>query len=64
MEAIKLGLLIFCTLLAIFPTLNAHIADFDEVWQRREEEAKKAAVKAYQQNPEEVTDHFNDQVHK
>ncbi|KAF8390257.1 hypothetical protein HHK36_024782 [Tetracentron sinense] len=46
------------------PTLRAHIGDFDEVWQQRAEEAKKAAIDAYHPNPEEVTDHFNTHVNK
>jgi hypothetical protein len=65
MEGMKLGiLLVFCALVAMFPTLRAHIADFDEVWQQRAEEARKDALKAYHRNPEDVTDHFNERVHE
>lgn len=42
----------------------ANIADFDEVWQKRAEEAKQAALDAYHPNPEEITHNFNMHVHK
>jgi hypothetical protein len=45
MEGKKLGLLGFCALVAMFPTLRAHIADFDEVWQQRAEEARRTPSK-------------------
>lgn len=65
MESIKLRLLLLCAFVAMFPTImRAHIADFDEVWHERAEEARKAALKAYQPNTQEVLDHFNDHVHK
>lgn len=47
-----------------FQTLKANIADFDEVWQKRAEEAKKASFKAYKSHPEEVTSNFNNQVQR
>lgn len=65
MEANKLRLLFFCVFyLAVFPTLKANIGDFDEVWQKRSHEAKRAAQQAYKPNPEEVTTAFNNHVHK
>ncbi|KAG6686789.1 hypothetical protein I3842_11G038900 [Carya illinoinensis] len=65
MEAMKLGLLFLWAFVAIFATtLKAHIADFDELWQKRAEEARKNALEAYQPDPENVTDHFNVEVHK
>ena len=51
-------------LAAIFPTLRAKIADFDEVWQKRAEDAKKASLEAYNPHPERVTQNFNKQVHE
>ncbi|KAJ1378449.1 Pectin lyase fold/virulence factor [Sesbania bispinosa] len=65
MEANKLRLLFFCVLfLAIFPTLRANIAQFDQVWLKRSQEAKKAAQQAFKSNPEEVADDFNKHVNK
>lgn len=61
---IGLKLLMILSCVMIFPTLKANIADFDEVWQKRAQEAKKAAIEAYQPHPEEVTSNFNQQVHK
>ncbi len=62
MEPMKLILLLLCFFVAIFPITRAHIADFDEEWQKRAEEARKVALEAYQPNPEDVIDHFNNQV--
>ncbi|KAL9375216.1 hypothetical protein Peur_032095 [Populus x canadensis] len=45
-------------------TLKAGIANFDEYWKKRAEEAKEASREAYEPNPEKVTKHFNDEVHK
>lgn len=61
---VVLKLLMISAFVMIFPTLNANIANFDEVWQKRAEEAKKAAYEAYQPHPEEVTNNFNQQVHR
>ncbi|KAK4773865.1 hypothetical protein SAY87_028884 [Trapa incisa] len=41
----------------------AHVAVFDEYWQKRAEEAKKTVREAYHPNPEEVTNHLNIHVH-
>ncbi|KAI4329609.1 hypothetical protein MLD38_027977 [Melastoma candidum] len=46
----------------VIVTVQAHIAHFDEVWQKRAEAARKAALEAYQPNPENVTDEFNHRV--
>ncbi|XP_011013803.1 PREDICTED: pectate lyase-like [Populus euphratica] len=45
-------------------TLKAGIANFDEYWKKRAEEAKEASREAYEPNPEKVAKHFNDEVHK
>ncbi|GAB2289585.1 hypothetical protein Dimus_023894 [Dionaea muscipula] len=43
---------------------RAHIADFDEHWKRRGEEAMKHVEEAYRHNPYDVTDHFDHNVTK
>lgn len=55
---------LFFTFAALLPTLMANIADFDEVWQKRAEEAREAALKAYIPDPSEVTDTLNREVHR
>ncbi|KAK4790865.1 hypothetical protein SAY86_031278 [Trapa natans] len=58
------GLILFCfSLSLIFTGLRAHIAELDEYWQKRADEAAKAIEEAYHPNPEEVTDHLNIHVH-
>ncbi|XP_022768291.1 pectate lyase-like [Durio zibethinus] len=44
---------------AISPIVNANIGEFDEVWQQRAEEAKRAAQRAYEPNPQNVTNNLN-----
>ncbi|KAL1102046.1 hypothetical protein V6Z11_D05G337500 [Gossypium hirsutum] len=44
----------------IIPTLEAHIAEYDEYWTARELEAIENLDKAYHSNPEEVVRHYND----
>ncbi|URE48354.1 Pectate lyase [Musa troglodytarum] len=41
---------------------NAHIAEFDEYWQKKEAMARAKVQNAYNPNPESVTKHFNDAV--
>ncbi|CAD5186679.1 unnamed protein product [Musa acuminata subsp. malaccensis] len=43
---------------------NAHIAEFDEYWQKKEAMARANVQNAYNPNPESVTKHFNDAVLK
>lgn len=65
MEAEKLNVVILCvfvTAITIPTTVRANIADFDEHWQQRAAEAKKAAHEAYHDDPIAVTEHFNKQV--
>lgn len=64
MEAIKLVGFIFALSLAVLvQSLEAHIGEFDEYWQKRAEEARKDALEAYNPDPENVTAHFNSRVH-
>ncbi|MFQ6661583.1 hypothetical protein Gotur_029694 [Gossypium turneri] len=44
----------------IIPTLEAHIAEYDEYWKARELEAIENLDTAYHSNPEEVVRHYND----
>ncbi|PIM98605.1 Pectate lyase [Handroanthus impetiginosus] len=56
--------LVFLILLPVVLTTRANYAQFEnEIWQKRAEEAKKAARQAYQPNPWLVLDHFNNHVH-
>ncbi|GFZ03635.1 pectin lyase-like superfamily protein [Actinidia rufa] len=64
MEAVKLRNLFLVFVVLTVLTVTAHIADFDEVWQSRAEEAKTAARQAYHPDPEKVINHFNKHVHK
>ncbi|CAL9104753.1 unnamed protein product [Musa textilis] len=41
---------------------SAHIADYDEFWQKKAALARSHANNAYNPNPESVTQHFNDAV--
>ncbi|KAF5734712.1 pectate lyase-like isoform X1 [Tripterygium wilfordii] len=41
-----------------------NIAHFDEVWQKRAHEAKKASQAAYHPNPSEVTNQLNHHIHQ
>ncbi|RRT62338.1 hypothetical protein B296_00043465 [Ensete ventricosum] len=43
---------------------NAHIAEFDEYWQKKEASARTNVQNAYNPDPESVTKHFNDAVLK
>ncbi|CAL1413802.1 unnamed protein product [Linum trigynum] len=53
-------LVMFTTLVA---HLDAHIADFDNYWKQRAEEAKRVALETYHPDPYNVTEHFNTMVH-
>lgn len=57
-------LFFFFSFAIIIPTLQANIADFDDVWQKRADEAMRANLAAYHSNPMEVTDQINHHVHK
>ncbi|CAL9767410.1 unnamed protein product [Musa acuminata subsp. burmannicoides] len=43
---------------------NAHIADFDEYWQKKAEVAQSKARNSYNPDPESVTRHFNEAVYE
>ncbi|KAM1112159.1 hypothetical protein PS2_044633 [Malus domestica] len=68
--ASKLNLVLFMiSFCMLVPSLKAetandtlNIANFDAVWQERAMKAQKAALKAYQPNPEQVTEDFNESV--
>ena len=64
MSGTKLGLIFFISFVVLIPSRLANIAEFDESWQQRAEEAQKAALEAYDPNPEEVTDNLNYEVSK
>ncbi|KAL9678361.1 hypothetical protein QQ045_016205 [Rhodiola kirilowii] len=54
--------LLFLTLCAVACIAQASIAGFDDYWKKRAEEAKEAALRAFNPKPEEVTAHFNSNV--
>ncbi|KAI5558780.1 hypothetical protein BDE02_17G064500 [Populus trichocarpa] len=58
----KAKLIFAITLATLIPGLLADIAFFDEVWQKRAEEAKKVTLNSYIPNPEDATDDFNFEV--
>lgn len=60
----KAMLIIVFTLATLIPSLWADIGIFDDVWQKRAEEAKKMTLEAYVPNPEEATDAFNVEVNR
>ncbi|PPR99415.1 hypothetical protein GOBAR_AA21252 [Gossypium barbadense] len=48
----------------LIPTLQAHIAEYDDYWKARKLEAIENLNKAYHPNPEEMVHHYNDQFAK
>ncbi|XP_021904803.1 pectate lyase-like [Carica papaya] len=56
-------LFLFTIIFGVIPSLKGHIGEYDDVWQKRAEEAKKASMDAYHPNPEEITFKLNEQVH-
>lgn len=48
--------------LAFAVYVNAHIAEFDDYWKSRADEAQKIAHDAFNPHPEEVTEQINDDV--
>lgn len=64
MESLGYKLVLLIAFVVTLPILEANIADFDEVWQKRAEAARKAALDAYQPHPENITDELNHRVHE
>lgn len=64
METTKLCLIFLVYFAVLIPSLQANISEFDNFWQQRAEEAKKAALKAYEPNPEKITEQLNSKVYK
>lgn len=61
----KLWFLFFSFVLAIalaLPKTQANIADFDEYLQKKAAESYEESLNAFNPNPEELTDEFNQQV--
>ena len=48
----------------ILPVLNANIGEWDEVWTKREHEARNRTLEAYHPNPRNVVDHLNMHVNR
>jgi len=59
MELSRLRLIFFFSFAALIPCLLANIAEMDEVWRRRAEEAIETTEKYYDPNPGAVASHFN-----
>ncbi|KAJ8749877.1 hypothetical protein K2173_013792 [Erythroxylum novogranatense] len=59
MKMAKLTLIFLISFASMIPSLRGNIGHFDEVWQKRAEEAKKNLLEAYVPDPENVTDSFN-----
>ncbi|OMO79210.1 Pectate lyase/Amb allergen [Corchorus capsularis] len=64
MEVNKLRLVFFFSFVTLIPTLLAGIGNFDDYWKKREQEAWKKTLAAYNPNPENVTSSTNHNVHK
>ena len=64
MEVTKLRLVFVFSLITLIPTLWANIAEFDEFWKQREEEAWRKTLAAYEPSPENVTSNLNYNVNK
>ena len=64
MKVSKTILVLGLVFVAISPIMKANIGEFDEVWQKRAEDAKKAAQRAYEPNSENVTNNLNLQTRR
>ncbi|EOY03379.1 hypothetical protein QUC31_017754 [Theobroma cacao] len=64
MEVTKQRLVFLFSFAALIPSLWADIAEFDEVWKQRAEQAWKNALEAYEPMPENVTSNLNYNVNK
>lgn len=65
MESSRPKLLLLCFLfLASAVSTAAHIAEYDEYWEKKAELARTQSQAAYNPNPESVASTFNADVHK
>ncbi|MBA0879431.1 hypothetical protein Goshw_010554 [Gossypium schwendimanii] len=67
MKITKAQLVFLFSFATLIPTLwggGGNIADFDDVWKRRADQAWKNTLAAYEPSPENVTTKFNENVHK
>ena len=64
MVAAKLSFILFASFAVLIPGLQDNIAEYDEFWLQRAEEARKDALEAYHPNPEEITEQFNTHVNE
>lgn len=60
----KLGLIIVVSFAIIIPCLGADMVQYDDVWKRRAQEAKKNMMITYIPNPLEVTQEFDSQFNQ
>lgn len=59
MELARLRLIFLLSFVALIPCLSANIAEADEVWRRRAEEAMQTTEQYYDPNPAAVANHLN-----
>ncbi|KAI4375287.1 hypothetical protein MLD38_013174 [Melastoma candidum] len=64
MESSKVCLILVLSLAVLLPCLYANVSEFDDYWLKKAQEAKQAALDAYNPDPESVTAHFNSHVQK
>lgn len=43
----------------VAPSVQGHVAVYDEYWTQRQTDALRQTIKSYDPNPFNVTDHFN-----
>ncbi|XP_060204685.1 probable pectate lyase P59 isoform X2 [Lycium barbarum] len=64
MRFTKHNLFLFFLVVVLVVSIEAHIGEYDEIWRKRAQQAKKAARHAYHPNPKIVANHLNNQVDK
>ncbi|XAR71228.1 Pectate lyase [Bertholletia excelsa] len=57
-------LLLLVAFAAILPTFTAHIGHFDDVWKARADQARNAALEAYESDPSHVANALNTEVRR
>ena len=62
MELAGLRLIFLFSFATLMPCLSAHIAEVNEVWRRRAEEAMQTTEQYYDPNPVAVANHLNMKV--